>query len=349
LGLRPAPVGRCRVLEIGCAGGGNLLPMALTLPGSTFLGIDLSARQVEEGQKVVSELALKNVTLEHRSVLSVGEADGLFDYIICHGVYSWVPPPVQENILQVCSRNLGPNGVAYVSYNTYPGWHMRGLIRDMMCYHSRHAVAPEVRVGQARKLLDFLAKSVARENSPYSLLLQSELDMVSRQDDSYLFHEHLEDVNEPLYFHQFVDRAAAKGLRYLGEADFQTMVPGNFPPEVESVLQVLSPDNIHLEQYMDFLRNRLFRQTLLCHAKATPRYTLHPRQLAAFHVASAARPVSEQPDLASAAPESFRGPHGFVLTSSDPHREGRDGPPRRTLATPRPLRLATRRRALAAE
>src|SRR5262249_27477506 len=168
LGLRPAPVDRCRVLELGCASGGNLLPMAVTLPDSTFVGLDLSARQLADGQKVVDQLGLKNVTLLHRSILDVTPDFGRFDYLLCHGVSSWVPRDVQDKILAVCRDHLAPHGAAYVSYNTYPGWHMRGMIRDMMCYHAQQFADPHVRVRQARNLLDFLAKSVAGEQTPYS-------------------------------------------------------------------------------------------------------------------------------------------------------------------------------------
>jgi methyltransferase-like protein/SAM-dependent methyltransferase len=318
LGLKPAPVERCRVLELGCASGGNLLPMALALPESTFVGIDLSGRQVADGQTVIETLGLKNIELKRLSILDVKGDLGRFDYIICHGVYSWVPSEVQDKILEICHENLAPNGVAYVSYNTYPGWHMRGMIRDMMYYHAEHFAEPLIRVHQARNLLDFLAKSVAQEDSPYSHLLKSEVEALRRCDDSYLFHEHLEEFNDPVYFHQFAKRAAAKGLRYLGESDLRVMVPGNYPPEVENVLHMLSPDLVHLEQYMDFLRNRMFRQTLLCHKHLSPNYALRPERLVSMHVASAAKPVSSDPDIHSAAVEQFRGPDGVTLNSGQP-------------------------------
>src|SRR5262245_58637378 len=134
-GLTPPPVDRCRVLELGCGRGGNLIPMALALPDSRFLGIDLSARQIASGQEMVTALGLANIELRPFSILDVDESFGLFDYIICHGVYSWVPAEVQDKILAICARNLAPNGVAYVSYNTYPGWHQRGTVREMLCYH----------------------------------------------------------------------------------------------------------------------------------------------------------------------------------------------------------------------
>lgn len=318
LGTRPPIVERCRVLELGCAAGGNIIPMALGLPESTFIGIDLSSRQIADGLKIIDALQLKNIELKHQSILEVDAALGRFDYVICHGVYSWVPSEVREKILDICSKNLTPNGVAYVSYNTYPGWHMRAMIRDMMCYHARQFAEPKARVQQARNLLDFLAKSVASANNPFSAMLQSELQMLRQSRDSYLFHEHLEDVNDPVYFHQFAERAEAHGLQYLGETDLRVMMPGQFPPEVQNVLQMLSTDVIHLEQYMDFLRNRTFRQTLLCHQSVARSFNPRPERLASLQVSSPAKPLSPQPDLQSSEYEKFQGPEGTTMSVRQP-------------------------------
>src|SRR5262249_1781779 len=105
-GMRPPPVASCRVLELGCAGGGNLIPIALTLPAARFVGIDLSPRQIAEGQEIVATLGLKNIQLLPLSILDVGPDFGTFDYILCHGVYSWVPPAVQDKILAICRQHL---------------------------------------------------------------------------------------------------------------------------------------------------------------------------------------------------------------------------------------------------
>ncbi len=116
-GLKPQPVDHARVLELGCASGGNLIPMAVAMPESHFIGIELSARQLAEGQETVRRLGLTNIELHQKNILEVGPDLGRFHYILAHGVYSWVPEPVQDKILAVCQENLEPGGVAYVSYN----------------------------------------------------------------------------------------------------------------------------------------------------------------------------------------------------------------------------------------
>jgi methyltransferase-like protein/SAM-dependent methyltransferase len=318
LGMRPAAVTRCRVLELGAASGGNVIPMAAGLPDSTFLGIDLSKRQVETGQKLIEKVGLKNVELRQLDFRDVGKDLGQFDFIVCHGVYSWVPTEVQDKLMSICAENLAPRGVAYVSYNTFPGWHMRGIIRDVMLYHAKQFSDPVHRVRQARNLLDFMSKSVTQKDDPYSLLLKNEVELIRKCQDSYLFHDHLEDENNPVYFHQFAERAAAKGLQYLGEVDFRVMLAANYPPEVQNVLQALSPDAIHLEQYMDFLRNRMFRQTLLCHKSVQLTHQVRPDMVMGLSAASPAKAANENADIRSTAVEKFQVPNGAGVSTGQP-------------------------------
>jgi methyltransferase-like protein/2-polyprenyl-3-methyl-5-hydroxy-6-metoxy-1,4-benzoquinol methylase len=310
-GLAAPAVESCRVLELGCAAGGNLIPMAHALPGGEFVGVDLSARQVAQGRQRVQALGLRNVRIEHASILDIDAGWGRFDYIVCHGVFSWVERDVQDKILHVAAQQLHPEGVAYVSYNTYPGWHMRESVRHMMRYHAMPFEEPQERIAQARALLDFLAGAVPQEGNAYGQMLAGELDLLRRCADWYLFHEHLEPTNTPLYFHQFAERAAGCGLQYLAEADFAAMLTARFPPPVAQTLERISADIVHLEQYMDFVRNRHFRQTLLCRAGRQPRRALSPAVMAGLHVASAARPDAPHdgpggPDLRPGVPATFR-------------------------------------------
>jgi methyltransferase-like protein/SAM-dependent methyltransferase len=321
LGMDPPPVEHCRVMELGCASGGNLMPMAQGLPESEFVGIDLSARQIAEGRATVDALGLKNVALKHMNILDVNADLGQFDYIIAHGVYSWVPPAVQDKILAICKQNLVPNGVAYVSYNTYPGWHLLGTIRDMMLYHIRHVAEPRARAAEARALLDFLADSPA-ENTPHGSLLHFYISFIKERllpkDDAFLLHDELSEVNEPDYFYQFAERAMCHGLQYLADAQFRTMLPDNFPAKVSHSLRQMAKDTIALEQYMDFLRNRLFRQTLLCHQDVQLNVSGASERLADFYIASSALPVEPKPDIHSRSVEKFCASDDAMLSTDHP-------------------------------
>ena len=310
LSLNPPDVERCRVLELGCATGVNLISMAFQLPRATFVGIDLSQRQIADGKKWIDELGLTNIELRHQSILDLEPGAETFDYLFCHGVFSWVPPAVQERILDLCRYSLHAEGIAFISYNTLPGWHIRGTIRDMMRFHGMRFSQPLQQVAEARALLDFLVASVKEKQNPYGQFLRSELEFLRNQPDAYLFHDHLEEHNTPLYFHEFVERAVSHGLRYLSDAELTTMESANFPPEVNEVLGRIGTDLIRLEQYMDFLRNRSFRQSLLCHAHQEPIYQLPPSNLKRFLIGSPVWPKSANPDLYSTVHEQFEAPSG---------------------------------------
>jgi methyltransferase-like protein/trans-aconitate methyltransferase len=317
-GMVPVPLETCRVLELGCASGGNLLPMASQLPRASFVGFDLSARQIADGNQDIAKLGLRNVKLNQMDIMKVDASIGKFDYIIAHGVYSWVPPAVQAKILSICRDNLSPNGVSYISYNTYPGWRMRGMLRDMMLYHSKQFADPKQKVQQARAMLDFMTQNVPVENNPYGLMLKQEVESLRGQADWYLFHEHLEDVNEPIYFHDFADRAAKQGLQYLGESEFHTMLASNFPTAVQETLRKIAPDIIRTEQLMDFLRNRPFRQTLLVHQKVLLNRNVDWRSLEGCELASPAKPAIPGLDPRVAGTAQFKAPSGATLNTSNP-------------------------------
>jgi methyltransferase-like protein len=316
-GMSPAPVTQCRVLELGCGNGGNLIPMAYSLPESQFVGVDLSKQHAERGWEGIRDLGLRNIRIEHASVTEIDESWGTFDYIICHGVYSWVANEVQEKILSISSKNLKPQGIAYISYNTYPGWHLRGMIRHMMLYHALQFKDTSNRIKQARALIDFLEQSVSSDK-PVSPLLKDEIKVIRESKDWYLFHEHMEEFNVPLYFHQFVERAEKHDMQYLGEAEFATMMTSGFPQEVSDTLNRISRDIIRVEQYMDFLRYRYFRRTLLCHKEQPLERNLKTLEMQGFLISSAAKPSSDPVNLSPGVKESFRLPSGANIETEFP-------------------------------
>lgn len=325
LGLTPPPVERCRVLEIGCAAGGNLLPMAQSLPGSTFVGLDYSARQIADGQAALDSVGFTNVRLLHMDLLEVTPDFGQFDYIIAHGLYSWVPPAVRERLLGVCRENLSPHGVAYVSYNVYPGWHMLNSLRDLMLYHTREISDPLERVAQARSILQFMADSVPADSmgrasllNAFSKFLIQETERIGPKSDSFLLHDELEEFNQPLYFHEFMAHAEQHGLQFVSELDFRSALPNFYPKGVTEALLKTVRNVIELEQYLDFLRNRTFRQTLLCHAGLPVNRTIKPESLRPFHLASRAVPDAAEPSIHTRTIEKFKTLDGAALSIDHP-------------------------------
>ena len=317
-GIESSPIESCRVLELGCSSGGNLIPMAETLPKSEFVGIDFSAVQISQARAEVATLGLDNVRLLQMDIRELDDAFGSFNYIIAHGVYSWVPDDVQEKLLEMCARHLAPNGIAYISYNTLPGWALRSVVRDAMLYHSRQFSDVKMRVKQGRAMLDFLAETLQGTTSAYGAMLSEEAQYVRGQPDFYIFHEYLEHVNDPTYFHQFMERATRHGLRYLADAELGSMLLGDLPPQAQETLNRIAGDLMQREQLVDFLRNRRFRRTLVVHQAVPLTRKLSPDRLFALHVATRAKPLSGVPDERSTAAEEFHAPDGGRLTTQRP-------------------------------
>ncbi|HEV2498373.1 MAG TPA: class I SAM-dependent methyltransferase [Terriglobia bacterium] len=264
-GMTPTPLESSRILEIGCGDGANLIPIAFGLPGSQCVGIDLAMRPIALGQKMIETMGLKNVTLRKMDIMEVTKDLGEFDYILAHGVYSWVPPAVQDELLAICAQNLAPNGVAYVSYNAYPGGHIRQMIRRMMLYHTRNIVDPLERVSNGLGLIQGLLESM-KEPAPDPILpiIKPEFERMRNINPQSLFHDDFAEFNEPVYFYEFMERATRHGLKYLAEADLAAMhvthasvLEGGAVDETEDVIEC--------EQLLDFRVFRNFRATLLCH------------------------------------------------------------------------------------
>jgi SAM-dependent methyltransferase len=296
-GMQPQPVDRCRVLELGCGGGLNLISMAVRLPESQFVGVDLAQSAVAAGQAMAAELDLTNIRLECCDVTALDrEALGRFDYIIAHGLYSWVPEQARKSILETCAGMLTAQGIAYISYNAYPGNHFRELARGLMRYHAANFGDAQEKVRQARGVLKFVADSPA-EPTTYQAILRTELDRVMKYPDEVFFHDDLSEVNQPFYFHEFVRDAVQYGLRFLGEASPETLNLSKYTAETKARLKELDrASEIDREQYKDFLTGCGFRETVLCRAQVELSVGLQGEKISRMYVSCDAKPIESTGD-----------------------------------------------------
>ncbi len=288
-GLNPPDFRKARILELGCSAGGNLIPLAAKYPGVQAVGLDISKVEIEHGQQVIKQAGITNCTLLALDIVKMqSEIKGQFDYIVCHGVFSWVPEIVRHAILDIIRDHLAPTGVAYVSYNVYPGWKTREVIREMMMFHASSRPTPAERLQQAKAILEY-TKNISAEASTYGKLLRDEAAQVGRAEDYYLYHEYLEIENNPMYFRDFIGLAGQRKLAYLGEAGLSDMAPQRLGKDISDTLGMLSGGNIlATEQYMDFFTNRTFRQTLLVHETQAAKINrgLGPKSMHEFSVAT---------------------------------------------------------------
>jgi methyltransferase-like protein len=271
-GLEAAAPAQARILELGCASGGNIIPLAARLPGASVVGVDLSSAQVAAGRARVTALGLTNIELRCQDFFACADgAEAPFDYIICHGVYSWVPAPVRAAILALCRKMLSPRGVALVSYNVLPGWRLLQALRDCFLVGASPDADPRQRVGEVRALLHLLPLACP-EAGPYRDLLARETERLLKSPDDYIVHEFLDDVNDPSTFRDFVDAARRHGLAFLAESALAAMIADNYPASTaEAVCKLGGGNLVATEQAIDMVTGRPFRRSLLVAAEREPR------------------------------------------------------------------------------
>lgn len=215
--------------------------------------------------------------------------------------------------------------MAYISYNTYPGWRMRSIVRDMMQYHACKFDNPSQRVTQARSMIAQFAQTGGKLDEPYWRLLMREMAIIGSKEkqDYYIAHDYMEEQNAPCYFHEFAARAANEGLQYVGEANpFSRPALAHFAREALMAIEAVSADMLEQEQYLDFVCNRAFRASVLCHADLKLNWDFDPQRLVSLHVSSPAKPQETNPDVRSATNMSFRSPNGMTTTTSEPVVKG---------------------------
>ncbi|HWL88990.1 MAG TPA: class I SAM-dependent methyltransferase [Polyangiaceae bacterium] len=304
-GFRPPELPHARVLEIGSARGGNLLPMAASLPEATLVGIDRSERQVQEAARIAQAVSLGHVTFLHASFESADIASSSFDFVICHGLYSWVSVEVRRGLLRAIGRWLAPGGIAYVSFNTLPGWYERLAARDWMRGSRGAAGDPEGK--EALAALGWLKDQISPELDGYRRRLGQVLERLSETEAAYLVHEYLSDEHHPEHVETFLTEAREAGLAYLGDAIPAHTALELLPDAVRARAHAL--DVSAMQRTVDFVRCTSFRRALLVRADECAargwRFParLDPEALGDLRVASRLRP--EGGDL-------FRGVHDSV-------------------------------------
>ncbi len=266
-GMDPAPPETSRVLELGCSVGTNLISMAYTLPKAQFVGMDLSESQIREARRRAAALGLTNVRFEQADIMDFGASGETHDYILACGVFSWVPEAVRNRLLELCGEMLSPQGIAYITYNIYPGWFMRQPLRDLMVMAAGDGPVTE-RVQRAIRMLDFMVRATkgdrARNDDTFRTIVHRERQILDKLPAEYIAHEHLERSNLPVYFKDFVQLATERGLQYLADSAIATMFPTELDAETSAELDAMTTSQVGLEQLLDFIRGRQFRQSLLC-------------------------------------------------------------------------------------
>lgn len=260
-GLKTPKIENARVLELACSMGGNIIPFALNHPNASVVGVDLSSKQIAKAKEISKKLELKNIKFEVKNIKDIDKSFGEFDYIIAHGVYSWVSDDIKDAILRIFSECLSENGVAYLSYNCYPGWKGKEILRDITLFRNEgKEISADESILNFKDTLKYLKNNAT---GMVKNVVDNNFDNIINKRKDYLIHEYMEGFNQPNYLYEVVRDAKNKGLEYLCEANFKNDI---FLPINDSLKDALEKEcgknRVKIQQFIDFITNRTFRRTL---------------------------------------------------------------------------------------
>jgi hypothetical protein len=266
LGRKCAPLTRLRVLEVACSEGVNIANMAVGAPDSAFLGIDIAESAIARGTETIAWAGLANVQLRVADIRDAEAVQGEFDYIVAHGVYSWVSADVRAALMTMIGKKLSANGVAFISYNVFPGCRVRETIRDYLVHALRDIADPGERMEAARAALEYQMSGWSKDKPFQKALLEAAENNLQRPIE-VLFHDELGEVWEPQFLSDVCAAARARGLDYLADAHPSVLNDGLFPSvRFDAAKKQTGGDWVKFEQLLDFTDMRPFRWSLFCRA-----------------------------------------------------------------------------------
>lgn len=317
-GIPPYDIGNARILELGCGDGANLLSIAYSMPDTRCVGIDLSAARISDATRSAAEIGITNTEFLHADVCELKTGDlGQFDFIIAHGLYSWVPENVRQRILEIYRDCLSANGIGYISYNTLPGWHLRGIVREAMMFHTENISEPDKKVRAGLEFLEFLRRA-AKPDSVFRRVIEAEIESSADRPAANIYHDDLADINHPTYFRDFVSEISKFGLKFISESEPVAFFDRKYPEEVREALNRLWPDYLRREQYLDFINCSRFRSSLVCGSQSDPEYRPNPDRIDTLWIASQASAVDDNPNFTDNSTVEFRGPFNSTFQLNHP-------------------------------
>ena len=279
-GLNPVPAKKARVLELGCSMGGNLIAQAIEHPMGTYVGIDLAEQQVDIGNEIIRTIGLDNIRLEAKNIMDIDAEFGTFDYIIVHGIWSWVPDAVKDKIFEICRVNLSKQGIAYISYNTLPGWKRMSQTRDFMLYATRNDTDKSLmeRTHKGLGAIKLLQELISNSNTLSKRQSWKLRDIKNLFDHMpyYIAHEYFEDINDPVYVSDFIAMAKEHGLVHVGDTEFTLNCISYMQEDMQKRMEILSEGSFTDKlQILDFYHDTQFRRSMLCHGELEKDLLLH--------------------------------------------------------------------------
>jgi len=267
LGHRPPSLSApFRYADLGCGNGFTALTVAATSPQAEVWGFDFNPAHIETARNLADRAGLTNVHFAEASFaeLAALPPSGLpeLDFIVSHGVASWISPENRHHMLEVIRQRLRPGGLAYVSYNVTTGWGSMVPLRALMRMLTEYS---PTRVDQAAiEALDMIdrLKTAGALFFPANPTLDQRLNDLRRQDPRYLAHEFLNQDWHPLMFAEVEAEMAECKCSYIGSATLTENIDAASVPQAMVPVLAETRDPVLRETLRDFACGQAFRRDL---------------------------------------------------------------------------------------
>jgi SAM-dependent methyltransferase len=223
LGHRPPDLARpFSYADLGCGNGFTTLVVAACCPHADVWGFDFNPAHVEFANGLAARAGLGNVRFVESSFADLVTApDGAmpdFDFMVSHGVLSWISPANRRSLVAAVAKRLKPGGLVYLSYNVTTGWTAMVPVRALM--RMLTVASPERTDVAVPGVLDYVdrlreAGALFFQANP---TLENRLVEIRRQDPRYIAHEFLNQDWEPLMFAEIAGEMLEAKCRYIGSA-----------------------------------------------------------------------------------------------------------------------------------
>lgn len=250
------------IIEIGCGPGLNACTIARLTPETHVIGLDLSQQHISLAEATRARVGAKNVSFIRCDIGTHHLAPASASVVIAHGIFSWVPRGIQQRILAEATSALIPNGLLYLSYNTLPGWALRGVVRQLMLANAIENEPLTTKVLRSQAELKQLAPLLQQQSQGIAPLLLNEIQRVGNSPLTYIAHEYLAPNNDAFLFSDVINQAASHGLSYLGDARPWTVWRYSFDHQFARQLEALDQSWVLRENTADIIVNRSFRRSI---------------------------------------------------------------------------------------
>ncbi len=304
---------RYRVLDLGCANGANILPLAWYRQHADFTGFDGSARQVALANESKDKLGLTNLRFIHGDFRSATEQlEGPFDIIMAHGVFSWVTDEARDAMLAMCSTLLAPEGLLYLNYNTHPGWTIRGMVRDFLMQQTAHVENLKERAELCREVAAKVIAPLKSDEHAYTKLMANEFRLVVNNFPSYIAHEYLSPENNAYWRSDFFTILKRFGFEFIADADFNC-VSNRITNELAELLTRENLAGRAAGDSADLMCYRQMQSPILTHAPLSVK-PCSLDEYSGLFIATSLTPSEEEKEGVT----TFSLPSGQKIETSDP-------------------------------